>query len=120
MEENKTHNTDEVKHEAHNTNHTKAQDEKIWYALAYIVFFLPLIVIPNNVKGKYHANQGLILLIVALVGNFILTLIPILGWMLIPFFSIAILAFVIIGFMNGWNEKQKPLPVIGKWFNIIK
>lgn len=69
MEEHKTHHTDESKNETHHTNntnnhYTKSKNEKIWYGLAYIIFFLPLIFIPNSSKGKYHANQGLILLIV--------------------------------------------------------
>ena len=42
-----------------------AQDAKIWSVLAYfgILFFLPLVAVPNSAYGKFHANQGLILLI---------------------------------------------------------
>lgn len=42
-----------------------AQDAKIWSILAYfgILFFLPLVGVPNSAYGKFHANQGLILLI---------------------------------------------------------
>ena len=42
-----------------------AQDAKIWSVLAYfgILFFLPLVAVPNSAYGKFHASQGLILLI---------------------------------------------------------
>ena len=42
-----------------------AQDAKIWSVLAYfgILFFLPLVAVPNSAYGKFHANQGLILMI---------------------------------------------------------
>lgn len=37
-----------------------AQDAKIWSVLAYfgILFFLPLVTVPNSAYGKFHANQG--------------------------------------------------------------
>ena len=42
-----------------------AQDAKIWSVLAYfgILFFLPLVAVPNSAYGKFHANQGLLLVI---------------------------------------------------------
>ena len=45
------------------------QDAKIWSVLAYtgILFFLPLLAAPNSAYGKFHANQGFILLIFQVV-----------------------------------------------------
>jgi len=82
------------------------------------LFFLPLIVCPDSKFGRFHANQGLLLLIVAFAGSFILT-ITIVGLFLVPFYSIAIFVFAIIGFINGLNGKAKELPLFGK-FRIIK
>ena len=54
-------------------------------AIAYlfgILFFLPLILYPNDAFGKFHANQSLVLLIVSVCGSVvfgILALIPIAG-----------------------------------------
>ena len=40
---------------------------KVMSALAYlwILFFLPLVVCPDSKFGRYHANQGLVLLLAA-------------------------------------------------------
>lgn len=95
------------------------EKNKVVSALAYLIFFLPLIVCPDSPFGKFHANQGLILLIVAFAGNVILNIIPVLGWILGVLFSLAILTLIILGLVNTLNGQAKELPVIGK-FTIIK
>ncbi|NLM46055.1 MAG: hypothetical protein GX200_04560 [Firmicutes bacterium] len=89
------------------------EKNKVMAALAYILFFLPLVACPDSRFGRYHANQGLILLIVAFIGCFILGMIPIIGWLLLPFYSIAIFVLFVIGLVTALNGKAKPLPIIG-------
>ena len=43
------------------------EDNKVIAALAYIIFFLPLIVAKDSEFGKFHANQGLIYFYLALL-----------------------------------------------------
>jgi len=95
------------------------EKNKIMAGLAYLLFFLPLIVCPDSKYAKFHANQGLLLLITGIAGNVILTIIPVIGWMLLPFFGIGVLVLAIIGLINGFGGKAKPLPLIGK-FTILK
>lgn len=95
------------------------EKNKTMAGLAYILFFLPLIVCADSPYGKFHANQGLLLLIVALVGSFVLTFIPIIGWIILPFFSLAVLILAILGLVNGLQGKAKRLPIFGK-YTIIK
>ena len=66
--------------------------------LSYFLFFLPLIVCPESRYAKFHANQSLLLLITGVAGNVILG---------------------IMGLINGFGGKAKPLPLIGK-FTILK
>lgn len=87
--------------------------------LAYLLFFLPLISCPDSRYGKFHANQGLLLLIFGIGGGFILGLIPIIGTILAIFYPIVVMVFGIIGLVNGFQGKAKRLPLIGK-INIIK
>lgn len=87
--------------------------------LAYLLFFLPLIVCPQSKYGRFHANQGLLLLIVAIIGNIILSIIPIIGWILLPIYSLVIFVFFILGLVNGLTGKAKRLPVFGK-YDLIK
>lgn len=95
------------------------EKNKVVAALAYILFFLPFVVCPDSAFGKFHANQGLILLIVGVVGSVILGMIPILGWMILPVFSLLTLILGIMGLVGAINGKAKELPVIGK-YKIIK
>ena len=95
------------------------EKNKVMAALAYFLFFLPLVACPDSPFGRYHANQGLLLLIVGVICSIILTIIPIIGWILLPFFYIAVAVFAIIGLMNALKGIAKPLPLFGK-FQIIK
>ena len=87
---------------------------KTMAGLAYIIFFLPLVACPDSRFGKYHANQGLVLLLLNIAGWIVLSIIPFLGWILLFPFSILILVLVIMGLLNGLNGKVKELPVIGQ------
>jgi uncharacterized membrane protein len=87
--------------------------------LAYIIFFLPLLACPDSKYGRYHANQALTLFIASVGGTIILSIIPIIGWLLLPVFSIVILVFAIMGLVNGLGGKAKELPLIGK-FKLLK
>lgn len=88
--------------------------------LAYIIFFLPLIMAPKSKFAKYHANQGLLLLILALAVNIVGWIIPVVGPLLIqPIGTLAIMILWIIGVLNAVNGRMKPLPFIGQ-YEIIK
>ena len=95
------------------------QKNKTMAGLAYILFFLPLVSCPDSKFGRFHANQGLLLLILGFAGGIILSIIPIIGWILSPLFYILILILGILGLINGFGGKAKALPVIGK-FRLLK
>lgn len=95
------------------------EKNKTMAGLAYIIFFLPLLACPDSRFGRFHANQGLLLLIASIAGSIILSAIPFIGWVLLPFFSIAVTVVAIISIINAMNGKAKELPVIGK-YRLIK
>lgn len=103
------------------------QDAKVWSILAYfgILFFLPLVCAPQSRFGKFHANQGLVLLICSLalaVVSWILLLIvgwiPFIGKVIYSLVSLVIfvvtLAWMIYGIVQAAQGKAKTLPLIGK------
>ncbi|NLO82307.1 MAG: hypothetical protein GX094_04500 [Clostridiales bacterium] len=92
---------------------------KTMAGLAYLIFFLPLLACPESKYAKFHANQALLLFIVAVGGNIVLSIIPFIGWVLLPIFAVVIFIFAIIGMINGFTGKAKRLPIFGK-FNILK
>ncbi|NLB52173.1 MAG: hypothetical protein GX808_04455 [Syntrophomonadaceae bacterium] len=95
------------------------EQNKTMAGLAYILFFLPLLTCPDSQFGRFHANQGLLLLILGFAGSFILGIIPIIGWLLLPIFAIGVFVLAIMGLINGFGGKVKELPLIGK-YRIIK
>ncbi len=98
-------------------NNEDIQQNKVIAALAYLIFFLPLIAAKDSEFGKFHANQGLVLLLAFVIVNF-LYIIPILGWIAAPLLSIALTIIGILGAVSAYNGKAEELPVIGQ-FNLI-
>ncbi len=98
---------------------TDIDSNKTMAGLAYLLFFLPLLVCPQSKYARFHANQALLLFIVAIGGNIILGIIPIIGWILIPLFALGIFILAIMGLINGFKGKAKRLPIFGK-LDILK
>jgi uncharacterized membrane protein len=90
------------------------EKNKVVAAIAYAIFFIPLLVDKDSEFGKFHANQGLLLLIISLVGNAVLT-ISIVGILLLPVLNVLLLVLFLMGVINALNGAAKDLPVIGKY-----
>ena len=99
-----------------------AQENKVVFMLAYlgILFFLPLVSTPNSKIGRFHANQGLVLLITGIAGQLVISILYSVLWRLWALISlistawgIALFVLMIIGMVNANKGEQKPLPVIG-------
>lgn len=88
-------------------------------ALAYLVFFLPLLTNPNSQFGKFHANQALLLLITWLAIVVVSTVIPRVGFIVFPLGFIFCLVLFVKGIINAINGKTERLPLIGE-YDIIK
>lgn len=97
--------------------------KKLLLSLAYvfgILFFLPLIVYPDDAEARFHANQSLLLLLVTVVGEVvfgILTLIPAVGIVfsiLCGVFGLLLLACCIYAIVCICRGDKGELPVIGR------
>lgn len=89
------------------------EQSRMCAALAYVAFFIPLIIFPNDRFGRYHANQSLIILLLSTIGVTLLSFIPYAGLPL----ALIILAFCLVCFIRGvvlalWR-KAKCIPVFG-------
>lgn len=84
-------------------------------AICYIFFIIGYFTVEKDSPFvKFHMKQSLTLLVFAILTN-ILLIIPILGWILYPFASIAIIIFFILGIINALSGEEKELPLIGKY-----
>ena len=103
------------------------EKNKTMSGLAYILFFLPLVACPDSKYGRFHANQGLIVLILGIaagiVVNVITSIIPrqlgLISTLISSIVYLVVFAIGILGLINGFSGKAKELPFIGK-FRIIK
>jgi|AntRauTorckE6833_2_1112554.scaffolds.fasta_scaffold01632_6 uncharacterized membrane protein len=103
-------------------NEENIDQVKVMAALAYlgILFFLPLVTNPESKFGKFHANQGLLLLLTAIILNTVGTIIPIIGWfIIIPLGNLFTLVLFVMGLVNALGSKMTRLPLIGN-YDLIK
>lgn len=97
------------------------EENKLWGILAYILFFLPLLFAKDSKFAMYHAKQGLILFIFALLVNVIGSIVPIVGWFIVlPLGNIVIIIFAVIGIINAAKGETKELPWIGQFAKSFK
>ena len=106
-----------------NEHHFTAEDmarNRTWAALGYLLFFLPLIKCKNSPIGRYCANQGLLLLIVALLVRIFFAIfggIPLIGWIFNLIGGLACLALLVLGLLCMIqlmsNDRVCELPLIG-------
>ena len=92
------------------------EDHKVMAILAYIwiLFLVPLLAAKDSPYARYHAYQGVTLFVCWVA-------VQVLGWIL-PYnlsglatiASLGLLVLAVIGILNAFNGRAKPLPVIGK------
>ena len=110
-----------------------AEQNKLMAVLSYLLFWLPLIMGEHKKSSfvKFHLNQSLLLIICAIPGvivlsilNVILTLIHpavgIIGLLLLLAFCCMLGVFEIMGIINAATGKAKKMPLIGGLFTILK
>jgi len=102
----------------------KDQNLKTMAALAYIIFFIPMITNKDSKFAMYHANQGLVLLLTVIVLNIVTGFLGGILFFFGGFFlwmvpGIVGIVFAVMGIMNALNGEMKPLPLVGT-INIIK
>lgn len=75
----------------------------------HVLVIIPLLLSKNNSFVRFHAKQGLILLIVWTVGLFSIY-VPLLPWIVFIF----IIVCVIFGIINVFLSRERFLPLVGR------
>jgi uncharacterized membrane protein len=89
-------------------------------ALAYVTIIpaiIFLIVEPYNKNSyiRFHSWQCIFLCIAAFAVHLILSFIPVIGWILVPFVSLGFLVIWIIVLLKALKGERFELPLIGKY-----
>ena len=94
-----------------NKNKLLASISYVW-----ILCIVTILCAKDDAFARYHANQGLVLLIAniaAAIVGFILGFIPVIGGIISFIISIALFVLMILGIINAVKGEMKPLPFIG-------
>lgn len=92
--------------------------------IAYLTIIGLIIAFVSNQNNKnefvtYHIKQSLGIAVTGLALG-IIGLIPFIGWIVSILGTLAIIVLWIMGLMNAINNKEKPVPLLGKkyeeWF----
>ena len=96
------------------------QNNKAMAILAYIgiLVLVPLLAAKESRFARFHANQGLVLLIAEIICG-VLSVIPILGFLFSLVGYVGGLVFMVLGIINAAKGQAKELPIIGK-FRLLK
>jgi uncharacterized membrane protein len=92
------------------------EQNKVLAAVGYlgILFLVPMLAAPKSPYAQFHAKQGMVLFIAAIILSVVLA-IPVLGWVIGGLGEVFILILMIMGIINAVNGQEKPLPVIGQF-----
>jgi uncharacterized membrane protein len=105
-----------------------ATEDKTVAIVSYLTLlgFIAALVIHSNKKtslGSFHLRQtlGFFLTVIAFaIGQFVLWIIPILGWLAAIAIWVSIFVLWVMGLMAAIRGEMKPMPFIGamyqKWF----
>ncbi|MCX6807649.1 MAG: hypothetical protein NTZ80_02510 [Patescibacteria group bacterium] len=105
----------EAKHKKQ-LNRLYSQEEWIFAIIAYIgpLFAFPLFMRQTSNFCQYHAKQGMLLFateVIFWIGSFL----PIIGVVFTIATFLVFVAGAVIGINNVINEREVPLPLIGKY-----
>lgn len=92
----------------------KSKVARISSALAYVFFLVPTIMLEDNQLGQFHANQGLLNLILSVVGGTVLTFIPGIGIWLALLMEVFCIFNGVRGIVLSLQGKAKGIPVFGQ------
>lgn len=97
-------------------NSSDVEQNKGIAAIGYIgiLFLVPLLAKKDSPFAQYHAKQGMVLFIFAIILGAV-NVVPVLGQLVSLVGSIFCLVLFIMGLMNALNGKKVPLPVIGQY-----
>ena len=62
---------------------------------------------------RFHSLQALFLGLASIAGHIVLSLIPILGWTLMPLWSLLVLVLALIAAVRAYQGQTWSIPVIG-------
>jgi len=106
------------------------EQNKVMAILAYIIFLIPLFAAKDSPYARFHTNQGLLVLLLAIGLGIVFFILAFIGALIAPALggiiyiislvcNLGVFVLVILGIVNAAQGQMKELPVIGK-YRILK
>ena len=124
---------EEKKEEFENHDDTQNKNDEMqkaqqiaWLSYLGILVIVPILIEPNNEYIKFHARQGIVLLLFEIgwtILRFILGLIPVIKYIaaILSFFMwVGFVALSVIGIINAIQGEWKKLPLVGEFADTVK
>lgn len=86
--------------------------DKIMLVLAYVFPFVPFFTVSDSDYVKWHAKQGMGLLITCFVGSIVLSFLPVIGCLAVPLFGVAICVACVKGIIEALKPARWEIPVV--------
>lgn len=88
-------------------------------ALSYVLGAITGVVFLTLDKGddyvKFHASQSIALCVIWLGGWIVLLIIPVIGWVLLPFWGLLMFVLWLVAMVKAWQGEKFELPVINDY-----
>ena len=85
------------------------------YVLGFVTGIVFLILEPGDSYVRYHAAQSIALSVAWFGGWIILTIIPVIGWILLPFWGLLMFVLWLVSIVKALNGEKFEIPVIGEY-----
>lgn len=105
---------------------TESGNSKTIAIVAYITLigWIVAIVMQNSENSKsklagFHLRQALGIMLTGLAGGIVLTIIPFIGWFLLPIMYVFVFVLWILGLISAANGEEKPVFLLGDFYQKI-
>src|SRR5690606_16988233 len=116
-EENSVIKVEQIKEESEKKSTSTGLEDNIVGLLCYLVWpitgIIFLILEKENKFIRFHALQSIITIVALTIINFVLSFIPLIGWMLSPLVWLLGVALWVVLMVKAYQNETFKLPVIG-------
>lgn len=85
------------------------------YVLGLFTGALFLVLAHGNSYVRFHAMQSIVLSVVWLGGWIVLTIVPVIGWVLLPFWGLLMFVFWLVAIVKAWQGEMFKIPILGQY-----
>lgn len=85
------------------------------YVLGLITGFVMLAIRGKDEFVRFHAVQSIGLSVIWIAGWLVLTVIPVLGWVLMPFWGLLMFVLWLVSIVKAYQGEKFKLPVLGEY-----